>query len=50
MSEASSAAAPAAPPALDDLMLAMDIVDTLRHDMRIAERELDDGKRRADMK
>lgn len=31
-------------------MLAMDIVDTLRHDMRIAERELDDGKRRADMK
>ena len=50
MSEASSAAAPAVPPALDDLMLAMDIVDTLRHDMRIAERELDDGKRRADMK
>lgn len=59
MSEASSAAAPGAPraaavgpasPALDDLMLAMDIVDTLRHDMRIAERELDDGKRRADMK
>lgn len=50
MSEASSAAATAAPPALDDLMLAMDIVDTLRHDMRIAERELDDGKRRADMK
>lgn len=50
MSETSSAAATAAPPALDDLMLAMDIVDTLRHDMRIAERELDDGKRRADMK
>lgn len=45
-----SEASPAATPALDDLMLAMDIVDTLRHDMRIAERELDDGKRRAEMK
>jgi hypothetical protein len=45
-----SEASPAAAPALDDLMLAMDIVDTLRHDMRIAERELDDGKRRTEMK
>lgn len=37
-------------PALDDLMLAMDIVDTLRHDMRIAERELGDDERRAALK
>ena len=33
--------APAAPaPKLDDLMLAMDVVDTLRHDQRLVEREL----------
>ncbi len=37
-------------PALTDLMLAMDIVDTLRHDMRIAERELNDASRREDLK
>jgi hypothetical protein len=44
-------AAPAGqPPALDDLMLAMDIVDTLRHDMRIAERELADDERREALK
>lgn len=35
---------------LDDLMLAMDVVDTLRHDMRIAERELGDDERRATLK
>ncbi len=35
---------------LDDLMLAMDVVDTLRHDMRIAERELGDDTRRATLK
>jgi hypothetical protein len=36
-----SATAPAAPaPKLDDLMLAMDVVDTLRHDQRLVEREL----------
>jgi hypothetical protein len=36
-----SVAVPAAPaPKLDDLMLAMDVVDTLRHDQRIVEREL----------
>jgi hypothetical protein len=40
----------AAKPALDDLMLAMDIVDTLRHDMRIAERELGDDARRDALK
>jgi hypothetical protein len=39
-----------AKPALDDLMLAMDIVDTLRHDMRIAERELGDDARREALK
>ncbi len=40
MSDA-SATAPAAPaPKLDDLMLAMDVVDTLRHDQRLVEREL----------
>ncbi|MGZ9091176.1 MAG: DUF6384 family protein [Rhodoplanes sp.] len=40
----SVAEAPSAPkpdePKLDDLMLAMDVVDTIRHDERLAEREL----------
>lgn len=45
-----AADAAAGKPALDDLMLAMDIVDTLRHDMRIAERELGDDVRRAALK
>lgn len=45
-----AADAAAGKPALDDLMLAMDIVDTLRHDMRIAERELGDDERRAALK
>lgn len=45
-----SAAPPGQQPALDDLMLAMDIVDTLRHDMRIAERELGDDERREALK
>lgn len=45
-----AAGAAAGKPALDDLMLAMDIVDTLRHDMRIAERELGDDERRAALK
>lgn len=45
-----AAGAAAGKPALDDLMLAMDIVDTLRHDMRIAERELGDDERRAVLK
>jgi len=31
---------------LEDLMAAMDVVDTLRHDQSLAERELDgDGRR-----
>lgn len=43
-------ATPAAPPApqkLDDLMLAMDVVDTLRHQETVALRELDDDARKA---
>lgn len=40
MADASSSPEPAASPKLDDLMLAMDVVDTLRHDQRLIEREL----------
>ncbi len=36
-------------PALDDIMIAMDVVDTLRHDRRIVDRELNDETRRADL-
>jgi hypothetical protein len=42
-----NAAAPARP--LDDIMIAMDVVDTLRHDKRILERELNDDARRAEL-
>ena len=35
----------AATPPLDDLMLAMDVVDTLRHERRLVERELTSGDR-----
>ena len=34
---------------LDDVMIAMDVVDTLRHDQRILERELSDETRRAEL-
>lgn len=34
---------------LDDVMIAMDVVDTLRHDKRLVERELNDGQRRTDL-
>ncbi len=34
---------------LDDVMIAMDVVDTLRHDKRLVERELDDAQRRAEL-
>jgi hypothetical protein len=34
---------------LDDVMIAMDVVDVLRHDERIVERELNDEKRRAEL-
>jgi Family of unknown function (DUF6384) len=36
----SDTAVGASAPKLDDLMLAMDVVDTLRHDQRLVEREL----------
>ena len=47
MSEAASAPVGAAQPPLDDVMLAMDVVDTLRHDQLIVERELNEEERRA---
>lgn len=40
MSDTSNAA-----PRLDDLMLAMDVVDTLRHQERLVEKELEQGER-----
>jgi hypothetical protein len=53
MAEAASSAAPAsaAPQTqkLDDLMLAMDVVDTLRHEERLVARELDASAREADL-
>lgn len=36
-------------PALDDIMIAMDVVDTLRQDRRIVERELNNEARRSDL-
>lgn len=42
------AAAPA-PQKLDDLMLAMDVVDTLRHQETVATRELDEDARKAEL-
>ncbi|WP_342360682.1 DUF6384 family protein [Terrarubrum flagellatum] len=46
MSAAAPAAAPVAAPAkLDDLMLAMDVVDTLRHRDRLVEKEFDEDAR-----
>ena len=55
MTDTAVAAPPAAPPAeaqsakLDDIMLAMDVVDTLRHDRKITERELAEGDREEDL-
>ena len=48
----SSAAAtlPADKPPLDDIMLAMDVVDTLRRRQRLVERELDESGREDDLK
>lgn len=34
---------------LDDVMIAMDVVDTLRHDRNLVERELNDSARRQDL-
>lgn len=36
-------------PGLNDVMIAMDVVDVLRHDQRIAEQELGDDSRRAQL-
>lgn len=44
-----STAAPARPP-LDDIMLAMDVVDTLRRRERLVRQELDEAGREADLK
>lgn len=41
-----NAAAEGVKPPLDEVMLSMDVVDTIRHDQRIAERELNDETRR----
>jgi hypothetical protein len=46
----SGAAASAARPPLDDVMLAMDVVDTLRRKHSLVERELSEGGREADLK
>jgi len=43
-----SDAAPSKTP-LDDVMIAMDVVDTLRHDRSLVERELNDEARRKDL-
>lgn len=43
MAEAEKTPVAAEAPKLDDLMLAMDVVDTLRHDQRLVERELSLG-------
>ena len=45
----SSPAAAPAPQKLDDLMLAMDVVDTLRHQENLALKELDDDARKAEL-
>src|SRR4051794_8367420 len=47
---ASAAGSPAPPPQkLDDLMLAMDVVDTLRHQDNLVARELDETRREAQL-
>jgi hypothetical protein len=45
MSGAVTAAAPPPPQKLDELMMAMDVVDTIRHRELLVERELDQGTR-----
>jgi hypothetical protein len=48
MADATAPARPAGAP-LDDVMLAMDVVDTLRHRDQWVERELDEAKREEDL-
>jgi hypothetical protein len=43
--ETAASAGPPAPSTLDDVMLAMDVVDTLRHRERLVERELNENLR-----
>lgn len=45
----SAPAAEAKPQTLDELMLAMDVVDTLRHQDNLVSRELDETRREADL-
>jgi hypothetical protein len=51
MPEALPAAGAQIPPSrnLDELMLAMDVVDTIRHEETLVTRELDEGRREADL-
>lgn len=55
MTDTAVATAPADPAAekqsakLDDIMLAMDVVDTLRHDQKVTDRELAEGDREEDL-
>jgi len=46
---AAPSAPPPAPQKLDDLMLAMDVVDTLRHQENLALKELDDDARKVEL-
>lgn len=47
---AGNVSAPAGKPPLDDMMLAMDVVDTLRRRQRLVDRELDEVGREDDLK
>ncbi len=49
MADPNQSAPPAAKAPLDDVMMAMDVVDTLRHDIIIAEREMAGDERRQDL-
>ena len=50
MADTATAEAPGkAPHALDDVMLAMDVVDTLRHQEVLVARELDETRREAEL-
>jgi hypothetical protein len=49
MADTGSAVPATAPHKLDDLMLAMDVVDTIRHQDVLVERELDEARREAEL-
>lgn len=46
---ATAVAAEAKPQTLDEVMLAMDVVDTLRHEQNLVARELDESRREAEL-